>query len=177
MGFRGSESLGRGSSAYLLRRFRRTVQRFPGLPFLSARLASPTLRWLRLSRCRLWRSSRELVRPSRVPVEDSPSAHRANVGQSVSRAYRPFEGGRQPSWAFTSLQRLRNRGSADRGVALPPRSGLSVFRALAGFRPPKPVRAYFVPVTLLGFHDLQGLCPLEELVPSRGLHPLLPFTA
>lgn len=33
----------------------------------------------------------------------------------------------------------------------PPRSGLSVSHALAGFLPPKPLRAYFIPVTLLGF--------------------------
>jgi len=43
-----------------------------------------------------------------------------------------------------------------RAFASPPRSGLSVSHALAGFRLPKPLRAYFIPVTLLGF-DLQGL--------------------
>lgn len=53
-----------------------------------------------------------------------------------------------------------------RATHRPPRSGLSVSHALAGFRPPKPSRACFVPVTLLGFR-LQGLSPLEEPIPSR----------
>jgi len=43
-----------------------------------------------------------------------------------------------------------------RAFASPPRSDLSVSHALAGLRLPIPLRAYFIPVTLLGF-DLQGL--------------------
>jgi hypothetical protein len=42
------------------------------------------------------------------------------------------------------------------GLAVPPRSGRSVSHALAGLRLPNPLRAYFIPVTLLGF-DLQGV--------------------
>jgi len=65
-------------------------------------------------------------------------------------------GDRRPSWASCSLQRLRDRESVSRGLLRSsPRSGLSVSRALAGFRLPKPLRACFIPVTLLGF-DLQG---------------------
>jgi len=46
------------------------------------------------------------------------------------------------------------------GLAVPPRSGPSVSHALAGLRLPNPFRAYFIPVTLLGF-DLQGF-PLPQ---------------
>lgn len=64
--------------------------------------------------------------------------------------------GRRPSWASLSLQRLRSRESASRGpLRGSPRSGHSVSHALAGLRLPIPLRACFIPVTLLGF-DLQG---------------------
>jgi len=89
--------------------------------------------------------------------------------------------GRRPSWASNSLQRLRNRESASHGpLRGSPRSGLSVSHALAGLRLPKPLRAYFVPVTLLGF-GLQGLSlpqgrpPLDDpssLAVARSTTPL-----
>jgi hypothetical protein len=53
----------------------------------------------------------------------------------------------------------------DAGVPHLPPSGPSVFHALAGFHPATPVRAYSIPVTLLGFR-------LQGLVPPRGAAPL-----
>jgi hypothetical protein len=71
---------------------------------------------------------------------------------------------------FLPLQRFRKSGSGHRGPSQdPPPSVLGVSHALDGFRPAQPLRACFIPVTLLGFR-LQGFAPRREAAPlSRPL--------
>jgi hypothetical protein len=90
--------------------------------------------------------------------------------------------------SFPPLQRMKSRGfgsqapygarakpyNLDAGIPHLPPSGLSVFHALAGFHPATPVRACFIPVTLLGFR-LQGLVPPRGAAPLSRPPALLPF--
>lgn len=58
-------------------------------------------------------------------------------------------------------------GPVHAGCPRPPPSALGVSHALDGLLPATPVRACFIPVTLLGFR-LQGFGPPGEPYPSRG---------
>jgi len=59
--------------------------------------------------------------------------------------------------------------SVNAGLPHPPPSALSVSHALDGLHPAMPVRACFIPVTLMGFH-LQGFDPFRGAAPlSRSL--------
>jgi hypothetical protein len=61
------------------------------------------------------------------------------------------------------------------GSLHPPRSDLGVSHALAGFLPPVPLRACFIPVTPLGF-DVFRVFFLPKSRTSLEARPLVPFT-
>jgi len=63
-----------------------------------------------------------------------------------------------PSWASLPYSASGIAGSVTAGFACPPPSVLGVSHARDGLHPAIPLRACFIPVTLLGFH-LQGFGP------------------
>jgi len=66
--------------------------------------------------------------------------------------------------------------SVDAGLPGPPPSVLSVSHALDGLHPATPVRACFIPVTLLGFR-LQGFDPRRGSTPLSRRLALVSFTS
>jgi hypothetical protein len=173
VGFHGLESVGRGSSAYWLRRSRHAVSTAPrcSCPLRTPRRISPFSRGRRRP---AGRSSHRLARPSRA-LSRRPAAGTSYV-RGDSRRSRTSDGGRQPSWAFFSLQRVRLQGSVQRGASqapatLPPRR----FARPRGFSPPETFRAYCVPVTLLGFSRTFRVFILPESRASLEAAPLVPF--
>jgi len=73
----------------------------------------------------------------------------------------------RPSWAFIPYSACGEAGSVIAGLPHPPPSVLSVSHALDGLHPATPVRACFIPVTLMGFR-LQGFAPPGEPYLFRG---------
>jgi len=181
-------SLGRRRSAYLLRRSRlavftaprssdlRRASRAPcGRPRLApqagpspARRTAPHL----ASRAPPGRATR--TRPSTGAFRGPPHPV---ASDGVQRAA-PDSSSRSRVVTCLAIARRRAAGADDlpglpvptalpdpgvrftRATARPPRSDRSVSHALAGLLLPRPVRAYFIPVTLLGF-CLQGF-PLPQ---------------
>jgi hypothetical protein len=91
----------------------------------------------------------------RVPLQGTPEVVAGQRGPtSPSRASFPFS-----AWSEAD--------SVNAGSPRPPPSVLSVSHALDGLHPATPLRACFVPVTLLGFH-LQGFAPPGGPYPFQG---------
>lgn len=120
------------------------------------------------------RSSHRLARPFRA------LSRRPAVGTSYDRGdfrrSRPSAGGRQPSWAFVSLQRLQLRGYVRRGASQAPATlRPRRFARPRRFSPPETSRVYCTPVTLLGFPRTFRVLILPERRTSLEAVPLLPF--
>ena len=174
VGFHGLESVGRRSSAYWLRRSRPAVSTAP-------RSSSP----LRTAGV-LHRLHRVLADPPAVPLigPRAPSGHlsrRPAAGTSNDRGNfhctRPSAGGRQPSWASVSLQRLQLRGSVRRGASQAPATlRPRRFARPRRFSPPGTFRVYCTPVTLLGFPRTFRVLIFPERRASLEAVPLVPFT-
>jgi len=110
----------------------------------------------------------------RAPTGHLPRNHRRHGAEASDfRRTTHHPEADSPSWASVPYSACRSRGPLYAGLPHPPRSGLSVSHALAGLRPPNPSRAYFIPVTLLGF-DLQGFS-LPKSRTSLEAVPLMPF--
>jgi len=91
-------------------------------------------------------------------------AHRRSLPANAGRLHPPG------LWSPSAHSEPRVRSS--RALPHPPPSALSVSHALGGLHPAEPLRACFIPVTLMGFH-LQGFDPLEEPYPFRGRYSLV----
>jgi hypothetical protein len=101
------------------------------------------------------RRPRPRLSQPRVPLQGTPEVVAGQRGPaSPSRALFPFS-----AWSEAD--------SVNAGVPRPPPSVLSVSHALDGLHPATPLRACFVPVTLLGFH-LQGFTPPGGPYPFQG---------
>jgi hypothetical protein len=74
------------------------------------------------------------------------------------------------------LQRMKSRGFGVRGLASPATFRPRRFSRPRRLAPRDPARAYFIPVTLLGFR-LQGLAPLRGAVPLSRPRALVPFAS
>jgi hypothetical protein len=74
-----------------------------------------------------------------------------------ARGRRPPAGGWLALLGFCPLQRFRNRRSAERGLTTPATFRPQRFPRSRRLPPPDPSRAYFIPVTLMGFWP-SGLC-------------------
>jgi len=102
------------------------------------------------------------VRPPYAPLGDLrastghlPKIHRWRGACRLARTRGTSTGGQLTPLGSLPLQRLRNRGSASRGLATPATVRPQRFARSRRFTPPETVRAYFIPVTLMGF-GLQG---------------------
>jgi len=103
------------------------------------------------------RSSRRLARLSRAFTKDPPLSRTA----SPSRSRETRSGGQLTLLSFLPLQRLRSRGSVAHGPTTPATVRPQRFARSRRFSPPETLRAYFIPVTLMGF-DLQGFFPRKK---------------
>jgi hypothetical protein len=151
--FRVSEEDG---SALLVLRTRHAVQRLPGVPTLSAHAAGSPLSQTAA------RSSRRLARLSRAFAKDPPLTRTARP----SRSREARSGGQLTLLSFPPLQRLRNRGSVGHGPTTPATVRPQRFARSRRFAPPETLRAYFIPVTLMGF-GLQGFSLARSTAPLR----------
>jgi hypothetical protein len=114
----------------------------------------------------------------------SHSLARPYRARRESRRRRPSYGRTRTLMGFSSPTALAEpRVRSTRALPRPPPSALSVSRALGGLLPATPLRACFIPVTLLGFR-LQGFDPRREAVPlsrpvlsCRSSHDPRPRTA
>jgi hypothetical protein len=140
-------------------------RRLPGFPLLSARATHFDAA----------RSSPGLARPFRAVSR--------GLAADSSLALPPVRAGRKHATEVDDPRELLGPFSASgtgdpllAGAAThPPRSDLGVSHALAGLRPPGPLRACFIPVTLLGFRTFRGLFLPESRAPLEASSPPVPF--
>lgn len=127
--------------------------RAPGVPFSGFPGFPPSSRVRRGVHFRETadRSSRRLARLCRAFAKDPPLARGVSSGVSQDKP----TGGQSTLLSFWPLQRLRSRGSAYHGLATPATVRPQRFARSRRFTPPETARAYFIPVTLMGF-GLQG---------------------
>jgi hypothetical protein len=166
VGFRGLERIRSGRSAYSLRRSRPSVS--------TARRSSASLRAPR----RLATAFRGVVadppgtpfpgltRPFRA-LHQGPHRRRVRAMPPTEVEGRPRNVEPATLLSFLALQRLRNRGSADRGDRCPRHVPTSAFPTPSPAYSPRDLSGISQPVTLLGF-DLQGFAPLEGVVTLSG---------
>jgi hypothetical protein len=145
-----------GGSARLVPRTRHAVQRLPGVPTLSAHAAGSPLSQTAAH------SSRRLARLYRAFTKDPPLTRTARP----SRSREARSGGQLTLLSFPPLQRLRNRGSVGHGPTTPATVRPQRFARSRRFAPPETLRAYFIPVTLMGF-SLQGFSLARSTAPLR----------
>jgi hypothetical protein len=103
-------------------------------------------------------------RGSQTVAHDLASLSLACLFRARAGSRRRSRGSAAPSRASVPFSACGVADSVTTGMPHPPPSVLSVSRALDGLHPATPVRACFIPVTLVGFH-LQGFDPLREAAP------------
>jgi len=123
-----------------------------------------------------------------APFEALPEAHCQSIRKpavadaqthfpSAARRDQPNGDGLRkltPSWALLPYSAFRIGGPLLTGPAGPATFRPQRFPRSRRLSPPETFRAYFIPVTLLGF-DLQGFIPPEKQEPLSRPHALLPF--
>lgn len=108
-----------------------------------------------------------------------PRAHRRRAaswptqGRRSDRQWRPNE----PSWALVPFSACGTGDPLNAGFAKPATFRPQRFARSRRLTPPGTSRAYFVPVTLMGFHfsDLQGLRSFRRAGPLSGPFPPMPL--
>jgi len=152
---------------------------FPGFPVFPV---SPHVRRLATAFAGSSPTRRTFLSQARAPLQGfEPRVHRRRAaGRSIGSrrlAVQASEADNPPGLPFP-FSACGARDPLTAGSARhPPRSGLSVSHALAGLRSLVPLRACCIPVTLLGFKDLQGLAPPGRSGPLSRPSPLVPLIA
>jgi hypothetical protein len=183
MGFRGLESMKRGRSAYLLQRSRHAVSdgfpvfRHPPCVTCASRPLSrghhgPDVSLLSEPRAPL---QGVLPETSRRPALPHPPRKRRAAPDFPTRSRvvtSPRGGathgeGRRPSWASTSLQRLRNRESASRGRCAPTTVRPQRFARSRRFSPLETCPGLFHPGNAPGIRP-SGCSPPAGQILSQG---------